>query len=288
MGSWDACCGLSKLPIHYDDPVVDVLLGEVAPFRREGFLCYSNDLWAPLTIQTYGRYDDYGRIETETGWHVDYVEQMFRSHAVPLELGENQYHDVAINPAMLDYRRIEEAVHEGRLYVKLPGWLRAVRPLENNVEHAIGVRVSRMMIHRFVFDELVSWPVNSLFHGIYGLNDLIEAGKQIRHMDKIDLLLERSDNLFMVGFRRNESGDYYVPHRLQNYLEYLTSDAITDEQALPVITDLAKFMLLRVQMQAMNFLWTPQIGSQNWSYDMLSKFYRLCDSHAQQKLHEDD
>lgn len=117
MGSWNACCGISKLPIQFGDPVVDFFIGDVGRFRDSGFICYSNDLWAPLTIQTYGVYDDYGQIREEAGWHSDYVVKVLKTHLVELEQGENKYHDIAIKRDDMTFELAQEAVHEGRLYL---------------------------------------------------------------------------------------------------------------------------------------------------------------------------
>src|SRR6185437_1084511 len=181
MGSWDACCGLSKIPIQIGDPVVDFLIGEVGSFRDSGFICYPNDLWAPLTIQTYGEYRDYGEIDVQQGWHIDYVAEAIKKCVVELEQGDNEYHDIPVKREDITYDFIQEAVHEGRLFVHLSGSMRAV--LETNRQEAKveqptkrHVQVSRMMVHRFVFDELVSWGVDTWSRGTIHLADLVKAG----------------------------------------------------------------------------------------------------------------
>jgi len=73
MGCWNATCGLSQLPIHHGDHVVGFLLeGRGNSGRNEGHLgaggyCYSTDLFAPLFIPVFGKYDDYGSIEDIKG-----------------------------------------------------------------------------------------------------------------------------------------------------------------------------------------------------------------------------
>ena len=293
MGSWDACCGISKLPIRVGDPVADFFIGEVTQYRDSGFLCYINDLWAPVSIQTYGVYEDYGRIVPDRCWHADYVARMLSQHAVPLEQGANPYHDIPIDPALLDYGKAQEAIHEGRLYLTLPDWVRG-----ETQTAAIGVRVNRMMVHRFVFDALVSWGINNWRLKI-DLPALVQTATEVitKHRDEAaesgDLVrqLRRSrlrdqDNAFLNQFRDTESGDLYVPHRLKNYLDYVIEAAPADNNA--IITELAKFIIFRSRLSEMQFLWTPQIGSQGHAYDALSRLYRLCDAHAQSRMKEDD
>jgi hypothetical protein len=293
MGSWDACCGISKLPIRIGDPVADFFIGEVAHYRDSGFICYSNDLWTPVTIQTYGVYDDYGRIVPDIGWHTDYVAQMLSQHAVPLEQGENPYHDIPIDPAALDYDKAQEAIHEGRLYLTLPDWVRRKTPTT-----APGVRVTRMMVHRFVFDALVSWGIDNwrLKIDLEGLVQIAtatiskrrdeesQANELLRQLSRFRLHDDNDE--FLRQFRDAESGDLYVPHRLRNYLDYLMDIAAPDVSH--VIDELAKFIIFRFQLSEMQFLWTPQIGSQGHAYDALSKLYRLCDVHAQRCMQFDD
>jgi len=286
MGSWDGCCGISKLPINSGNEVVDFLIGEVVEYRDRGFLCDVNDLWTPLTIQTYGTYDDYGWIVPEPGWHNDYVKRILHHHAVDLAQGENPYHDIAVHRETLDYEQAQEAMHEGRLYLK---------QVRRTVATASpGIRVTRMMVHRFVFDALITWGIDDIIDldGLVqiGIDTITKEREAIAQGEEVTARRQRladTDNLFLRAFRDAESGDMYVPHRFKNYLDYLLDDA--DPAQLPeIITELAKFIIFRHRLSQMQILWTPQIGSQHDASETLMKLYQLCNDYAGMRQHDID
>jgi hypothetical protein len=301
MGSWDACCGISKLPIRVGDPVVDFFLGEVVRFSDRGFICYPNDLWTPLTIQTYGDYDDYGNIAADTGWQTDYVTHVLREYLVELEQGENEYHDIAVKRDQMDYDYAQNAIHEGRLFVAKPNWVKPSSP------DVIGMPVSRMMVHRFVFDAMVDWGIEDWRHAI-DLSGLVEQGMELvaemrQRKAEIEAITDdtirssmlildgvatprHGDNLFENSFRSSESGDLYAPHKFGSYYGFLR-DNIDSPDVESIVTELAKFIIFRARMMELQFLWTPQTGSQNHAYETLSKLYRLCDEYAQDRIMED-
>ena len=64
MGCWNTTCYISKLPIHYDEPVVMVLVRETHyNMHRSPHTCYATDKYVPFGYPIYGKYDDYGGIE---------------------------------------------------------------------------------------------------------------------------------------------------------------------------------------------------------------------------------
>lgn len=63
MGSWNQTCGLSNLPIGYNDPVTVFLLEPGHERMGAGGYCYSDDVFRPLFIPLVGRYNDYGGVE---------------------------------------------------------------------------------------------------------------------------------------------------------------------------------------------------------------------------------
>ena len=65
MGCWNGTCYISKLPIHYGENVVMILVRE-REFKRRGecpHTCYPTDFYAPFGYPIYGKYDDYGGVE---------------------------------------------------------------------------------------------------------------------------------------------------------------------------------------------------------------------------------
>jgi len=66
MGCWNGTCGITNLPIHHGEDIVFYILQENSFRESPGFgtgICYSDELFSPLGLPIYGKYDDYGGIE---------------------------------------------------------------------------------------------------------------------------------------------------------------------------------------------------------------------------------
>ena len=111
-------------------------LGEPTVFGgRSG--CYIGDLWTPLCYPIRGEYNDYGSIENiPDKSHKDIAElhqflEAFKRHCLPIGVGENEYHDVAIKKFNL--AEILEGLQEGRCFMKyefgLPQYKDCVIPI---------------------------------------------------------------------------------------------------------------------------------------------------------------
>lgn len=63
MGTWNGTCGITNLPIFKKEEAVLVLLTEREKRRNYGGGCpYPNDIFAPLCIPLYGKYDGSGSL----------------------------------------------------------------------------------------------------------------------------------------------------------------------------------------------------------------------------------
>lgn len=70
MGSWDSTCGVSGLPIGYNDKIKVFILSKTkfsASCKKDnpegGGTCYSDGIWTPYAPAISGYYDTYGAIE---------------------------------------------------------------------------------------------------------------------------------------------------------------------------------------------------------------------------------
>lgn len=61
MGCWNATCGLSNLPIFYNDPVIAFVI-QREPSKETGSQCYPWESWSPASLIVRGLYDDYGGV----------------------------------------------------------------------------------------------------------------------------------------------------------------------------------------------------------------------------------
>ena len=60
MGCWDETCMLTHLPIIVGEKTVAVF---IAQKRNSLDTCYSDSIFAPISLPFFGQYDDYGRLE---------------------------------------------------------------------------------------------------------------------------------------------------------------------------------------------------------------------------------
>lgn len=126
MGSWNNTCALTNLPIHSGEAVYvfPVKEKDLSKYRSH---CYSTALYKPMLIPFEAKYNDYGAGEECTGIALDLFVEEMRRELVELEVGENQYHDIAVKKDEFDIDKFFEAVHEDRLFVG--GWAESNRPV---------------------------------------------------------------------------------------------------------------------------------------------------------------
>lgn len=88
MGSFDVACGLSNLPIHYQDPAGLVLLSKSSSSSLGNFGLFTSEVtteFLPYLPPVFGLYDDYGRLaDIETSATAQFLTERFNlpAHAV--------------------------------------------------------------------------------------------------------------------------------------------------------------------------------------------------------------
>lgn len=112
MGSWNKTCGLTGLPITYDE---DVLVFPIIESPKMRGRCYSTALWSPMNLCFASKYNDYGGGEKSDEIMSDIIINLLRNDLVELEQGENEYHDIPITREKFDEEMFFNGVHEQRL-----------------------------------------------------------------------------------------------------------------------------------------------------------------------------
>lgn len=115
MGSWNATCGISNLHIKDDDEVMVFVLEQQ---RNIGSLCYSTAFYKPLLLPFYAKYDDYGNGKDCSGSALSVIMECIKLDLVEMEVGKNQYHDIAVKKEEFNEELFFEAIHEQRLFIK--------------------------------------------------------------------------------------------------------------------------------------------------------------------------
>lgn len=114
MGSWSKTCGLSNLHITAGTPTYVFVLEKNKHYDH----CYSTSLFSPLLLPFEADYDDYGGGENCRGAALPYIMEGLKHNLIEMELGENQYHDIAVKKDDFDDKLFFEAVHEDRMQIK--------------------------------------------------------------------------------------------------------------------------------------------------------------------------
>lgn len=114
MGCWNKTCGLSNLHIGAGTPVYVFLLEEAF---REGDRCYSTAFCKPLLLPFESTYNDYGGGENSHGAGFQYILDGLSKNLIECEVGENEYHDIAVKREGFGEEAFFESVHEHRLKI---------------------------------------------------------------------------------------------------------------------------------------------------------------------------
>lgn len=133
MGSWNATCNISNLPICCGDKVRVLFLNK-GPYSldmpdnakefneynsREGV--YHNSFWIPRMVPFKAIYSDSGEVQgIEQSLITDYFWRQLETDLVPVDKGENQYHDPSMTLEHVKEKSFEQvfwASGEGRLRI---------------------------------------------------------------------------------------------------------------------------------------------------------------------------
>jgi len=115
LGSFNATCAISGLPIGPGDPVRYLLLS--GNYSERGPVCMPFDKWEPRTFPIRAEYNDYGSIENpEEGIGPQLWLDGLKRDLVPQGWGDNSCHDVPTDPDMT-WGQLLEALWEGRVLI---------------------------------------------------------------------------------------------------------------------------------------------------------------------------
>jgi hypothetical protein len=113
MGCWNKTCGLSNLPIHAGEKAYVFVL---EPELHQDSHCYATHLYRPCLLPFETEYNDYGGGVNSTGAGLNVVMESIKRELHEMEIGANQYHDIAVTKDNFGEELFFDAVHEGRLY----------------------------------------------------------------------------------------------------------------------------------------------------------------------------
>lgn len=117
MGSFNATCIVSGLPIEAGTPVRFLALTESAYHTGNEHICYVGGRWQIRTPPLRAKYNDYGSVEEIQPGLVEAVFfKGFDQDVIEKGVGDNQCHDVRVRVGMSPKEWLE-ALWEGRVFV---------------------------------------------------------------------------------------------------------------------------------------------------------------------------
>jgi hypothetical protein len=115
MGCWNKTCGLSNLHIIAGTDVYVFVLEENTDKTDR---CYSTAFWRPLLLPFTSKYNDYGGGEESGGPGFQLIMDSIAKELTEMEVGDNEYHDIAVKKEGFGEEQFFESVHEHRLFKK--------------------------------------------------------------------------------------------------------------------------------------------------------------------------
>lgn len=116
MGSYNITDAVSGLPIR-DGQKVKLLF--LVPNFLDGFTDCTRSFTSIFRFYINATYDDYGKFTIyETNEVKQDMTNLFKKYLVPIEEGDNNYHDIPINIDNFDIDKIFEYMKEGRLMLR--------------------------------------------------------------------------------------------------------------------------------------------------------------------------
>jgi len=222
MGSWNHTCAVTYLPIVVGEEVEVIMLQDVNTIAGSS-LCYPYAYHVPLPVIFHGNYNDYGAVEDCEGIALDIVVGSIRDKLYEMEVGENEYHDIAVKKEGFDVNAMFEADHEDRLNI-----VNIYRGYENEKDKT---RLKHIVVKKKVYDTVISemtiynWDGEAGKSSEVGMDFLLDGKEKIT--SDIDRIISLDDDSFekLSWMMRDSIGrDTLAGQFLQPSGEYRGSD----------------------------------------------------------------
>lgn len=278
MGSWNATCGISHLPINVGDPVVAILIAKHFNPKNDGNAsgyCYVNGFYEPVTLPILASYGDYGEIsDIENPYILPLIRDQFdidgKTDVVNWinELGQGGYSflhtlfDNDIRPTSLGLWMMHRPIYEDFKNAKREEWPRTEHTHQEMVKLDVEPIIKNLQKNKQQIVDLKS----EREYLKYLYLDLDPRG------DKVAKPSGSWDNMFLyaLSFGSGYAGtgliskDYFDIYR-----EYFLSSIVNDVDLTQFIEDVSGSFALTNEMSSLRIGFCPQSGrgSQSQSYN---------------------
>lgn len=288
MGSWNATCAISQLPILPGEKVRFLMLTQHPnPSRNEA--CHSTEFWQPRAIPIHAKYNDYGSIEKYDP--NDYTIKMwwdqFQKDLIEIPIGENTCHDVPTSKNM-SFDKFLTALWEGRIQVTYSS-IKFDRNSKMTSGH-FELPVYQAMIRDDVYKSILKIMATPklIDETVEEIRDILKKAIADSQQDKIKkiLILHNISQLFdeyyfhlpFLSPKRNlikwnspfNTAEGCFSGNPSNTIQYLIENNIDldSKETLYILRELLEFGAVSSFMENFRKTWHPQCGAgsqdQNW------------------------
>jgi hypothetical protein len=306
VGSWSETCGLTGLPIQYDDDVMLTFLTQTTSHGDDSSgTCYPTGWWTPYALPIPAKYADYGEVELlEETWNTKWVLEHVRKDMLELEQGENPYHEYAVTVPELDgMEQLMRWISNDRLFV------RRILPMHDSR----GLRLGWMMCHKWAYEWLAQKGADHVDRDVYFEQVLKQGLEWYRQGLRIAQNWEGQDpnsrRLFELwewlegGKAQGEWGrvfgagsgmdGYGAPTRIGSY-RTLVEQWVTNllpvhsPEVMDFLHSMSQYLIVSRNLQRLRKHWSPQSGkgSQGCDFTYYQAWLAQCQSHVAAKIAE--
>lgn len=285
MGCYNVICAASGLPITWSDKVVVLIVTKNRHYKSlkpNDNMFEPFDLWEPLGMPFYAKYNDYGWVEeVEENYLLDFTMSQIGNLLVPRDLGKNQCHDHETKKELLDLDSLGEWFHGDRLHIQneYGGW-----PDSEPVLPAYYVMIRADVYKKLVDISKVGYWDNSnkrIVCNVSSLSKNLKNEWDSRFEARIKIkTIKGDDPSFNDVFR------IAYPHREGFEREFNRQFKILEEPSQDnydlFYEEVAKLILFRSALSRIRKVLTPQLyGSQDTQLDFYTKYIDIIEDEIQ-------
>jgi len=281
MGCWNKTCGFSGLPIMVGDPVYVFVLKKSDYYDP----CCSTSEYTPFLAPFESFYNDYGSGENSGGVWLPYIMEALKKKLIEMEMGENEYHDIAVKRDDFGVDLFFSAIKEERLFI-------------NELQPSNAIRFT--MMHKSIIDEMLE-EFEFRNYGFFR-----EMGKWDYKFADIIIRVENYWNNIKSFYNIHQLIDFnydsiigsYIFHYMSPIKFILLREVIgdclqnntEDEVAINLIKEYLKGLHVEIMMNHLRKTWLPGgfEGSQDRSYDAYKLLANITLEHIKEKEEELD
>lgn len=300
MGCWNGTCGVTQLSLPHGERIAYFLIANVNDHEGndQGF-CYVDDIWCPIALPIYGKYNDYGSIEDiEEGESAVHLIQLLHDYGVKVD-PKSEY-SPGFDPAVLEtkgtlngFETVETAIHAGILCIRDQCGFEHAQELAKIAEttphqevietserlsrRPSTFRVGLMMVNREIYEGLSTSYLHWMTEKPVELSTVMEQARSTYEGLKDYLresagIFDRYGSLVLdLAWGHSASRNMFIEFFRQYpiycrqyidiYAEKLIEHAKNGDPLPSMVTEICRFQVFRANMSALRKGWAPQAGA---------------------------